>query len=55
MLKTENKMSIAPENQYLTESFFLSEKERKVLRKNLTTNTIQDQKITKVRVDKIFF
>jgi len=33
MLKTENKMSIAPENQYLTESFFLSEKERKIYNK----------------------
>lgn len=33
MLKTENKMSIAPENQYLAESFFLSEKERKIYNK----------------------
>jgi OPA family glycerol-3-phosphate transporter-like MFS transporter len=33
MLKTKNKMSIAPENQYLAESFFLSEKERKIYNK----------------------
>ena len=42
MLKTENKMSIAPENQYLTESFFLSEKERKIywlLKNNDTSHT----------------
>lgn len=33
MLKTKNKLSIAPENQYLAESFFLSEKERKIYNK----------------------
>lgn len=33
MLKTENNASIITENQYFTENFFLSEKERKIYNK----------------------